>query len=178
MQDNEKHKKDRKKRDDRDKRERIDVNRDRREEGKERKESEKEKREETRDRRSGAKIKKENTGDKRNNMLGMEAENKERREKDKDRGKEKELMKCSSWAELRKLGLSIDDIIHLRRRDNTQRPLKNRYNAFLMYYFQNRIRDSTCHRVDAFQSSARLLALFGADVNVEQLPSKALRVGS
>lgn len=58
----------------------------------------------------------------------MEVEGKDKREKDKDRWKEKVLSKSSSWAEVRKSGLTLDDIIHIRRRDNLERSnIKVRY---------------------------------------------------
>lgn len=61
----------------------------------------------------------------------MEVEGKDKREKDKDRWKEKILSKSSSWAEVRKSGLTLDDIIHIRRRDNPERSnVKVRYGVY------------------------------------------------
>lgn len=61
----------------------------------------------------------------------MEVEGKDKREKDKDRWKEKILSKSSSWAEVRKSGLTLDDIIHIRRRDNPERSnVKIRYRVY------------------------------------------------
>lgn len=62
----------------------------------------------------------------------MEVEDKrDKREKDKDRWKEKVLSKSSSWAEVRKSGLTLDDIIHIRRRDNSERlNVKARYGVY------------------------------------------------
>lgn len=130
-QDKEKYKKDKKKKDDRDKRDssKIDANRDRREEGKDKKESEKEKREDSREKKNGTKSKKENAKDKRNDTSEMDAENKDKKEKNKDRSKEKELMKCNSWADIRKCGLDFSDIIYFKKRD-MERSLRNRYNKF------------------------------------------------
>ncbi|XP_019889605.2 trichohyalin isoform X2 [Ooceraea biroi] len=127
-QEKEKHKKDKKRKDDRDRRDssRMDSSRDKRDEGKDRKENEKERREETREKRDGAKSKKENTKDKRHDALEGEAESKDKKDKDKDRWREKELMKCNSWAELRKSGLTLDDIVQLKKRDNSERAAKNR----------------------------------------------------
>ncbi|KAM0729813.1 Uncharacterized protein ACS0PU_003690 [Formica fusca] len=127
-QDREIRKKDKKRKDDKDRRDdsKMDTSRDKREEEKDRKENEKEKREETREKRDGTKSKKENIKDKRNDILEMEAEDKDKKEKDKDRWKEKELLKCNSWVELQKSGLTLDDISHLRRRDNTERFVRNR----------------------------------------------------
>lgn len=102
-----------------------------RKEGKDRKENEKEKREETREKREDTKNKKESTKDKRSDTLEMEAETKNRKRKNKDRGREKEVIKCNSWSELRKSSLSLDDIIHLRRRSNCDRVVKNRYNIYI-----------------------------------------------
>lgn len=65
-------------------------------------------------------------------MLEMEVEGKDKKEKDKDKWKEKVLLKSNSWAEIRKSGLTLDDIIHLRRRDNSERSsnVKIRYSVF------------------------------------------------
>lgn len=100
------------------------MSRDKREEEKDKKENEKEKRE-------GTKNKKENTKDKRNNMLEMEAEGKDKKEKDKDKWKEKGLSKCKSWMELQKSGLTLDDINHFRRREYTERSVRNRYSIII-----------------------------------------------
>lgn len=64
-------------------------------------------------------------------MSEMEVEGKDKKEKDKDKWKEKVLLKSNSWAEVRKSGLTLDDIIHLRRRDNSERPVKIRYSIFV-----------------------------------------------
>ncbi|XP_067208133.1 trichohyalin-like isoform X2 [Linepithema humile] len=126
-QDREKHKKYNKKKDDINRRDnsKTDVNRDKKEEGKDKKENEKEKREETRERKEESKRKKENVKDRRNDMLEMEPD-KDKKDKDKDRLKEKELLKYNSWPELRKSGLTFDEVIRLKRRDNSERTLKNR----------------------------------------------------
>lgn len=107
----------------------MDVNRDKKEEGKDKKENEKEKREETRERKE-VKRKKGHVKDRCNDMLEMEPE-KDKKEKDKDKLKEKELLKCNSWAELRKSDLTLHDVIRLKRRDNSERTLKNRYSIFI-----------------------------------------------
>lgn len=60
----------------------------------------------------------------------MEAESKNKKDKDKDRWREKELIKCNSWTELRKSGLTFDDIAQLRKRDNSERVVKNRYTSY------------------------------------------------
>ena len=60
----------------------------------------------------------------------MESEGKDKKEKDKDKSKEKELLKCNSWVELQKSGLTLDDVIYLRRRGNTERSVRNRYNIY------------------------------------------------
>jgi len=64
-------------------------------------------------------------------MLEMEIEDKDKKEKDKDKWKEKMLLKSNSWAEVRKYGLTLDDIIHLRRRDNSERSVKIKYSIFV-----------------------------------------------
>jgi len=122
-QDKEKHKKDKKKKDDKDKRgnSKTNANRDKKEDGKDKKE----KQVETRERNEGLKNKKENVKEKRNDMLEMEVEGKDKKEKDKDKWKEK-MLKYNSWAEVRKSGLTLDDIIHFRRRDNSERSVKIR----------------------------------------------------
>lgn len=51
----------------------------------------------------------------------MEIEVEGKDKKDKDKWKEKVLLKSNSWAEVRKSGLTLDDIIYLRRRDNAER---------------------------------------------------------
>jgi len=120
-QDREKHKKSKKKKDNKDKRDnsRTDENRDKKEEGKDKRESEKEKQEETKERTESTKNKKENIKERRNDTLEIEVEGKDK--KDKDKWKEKVLLKSNSWAEVRKSGLTLDDIIYLRRRDNAER---------------------------------------------------------
>lgn len=72
-------------------------------------------------------------------MLEMEVEGKDKKEKDKDKWKEKVLLKSNSWAEIRKSGLTLDDIIYLRRRDNSERSsnVKIRYSVF--NNFRNKI---------------------------------------
>lgn len=134
-QDKEKHKKDKKKKDDKGKRSsKMDANRDKKEEGKDKKENEKEKQEETKEKAEATKNKKENVKERRNDMLEMEVEGKDKKEKDKDKWKEKVLLKSNSWAEVRKSGLTLDDIIYLRRRyhssDNSERSnIKFRYSV-------------------------------------------------
>lgn len=65
-------------------------------------------------------------------MLEMEVEDKDKKEKDKDKWKEKVLLKSNSWAEVRKSGLTLDDITHLRRRDNSERSnVKIRYSILM-----------------------------------------------
>jgi hypothetical protein len=105
----------------------MESSRDKRDEGKDRKENEKERKEETKEKRDNAKNKKENIKDKRNDTLEIEAESKDKKDKDKDRLREKELIKCNSWAELRKSGLTLEDIIQFRKHDNSERVIKNRY---------------------------------------------------
>lgn len=70
-------------------------------------------------------------------MLEMESD-KDKKEKDKDRVKEKELLKCNSWPELRKSGLTLDDVVRLRRRDNSERT-KNRYSIHIYNNIKNQI---------------------------------------
>lgn len=142
-QDKEKHKKNKIKKDDRSKRDssKTDASRDRKEEGKDKKESEKEKREDTREKKSSTKNKKENTKDKRNDVSEVETENKDKKDKNKDnKSREKEFMKCNSWAEIRKCGLDLNNVINSKKRDNTERPLRNRYSPFLTYNSRYRIR--------------------------------------
>ncbi|KAL6255012.1 hypothetical protein P5V15_013347 [Pogonomyrmex californicus] len=121
-QDRERHKKDKKKKDDKDKRDnnKSNAHRDKKEEGK----GKKEKEEETREKNEGIKNKKENIKERGNDMLEMKLESKDKQ--DKNKWKEKLLLKCTSWAEIRKSGLTLDDIIHLKRRDNSERSVKVR----------------------------------------------------
>ncbi|XP_014470485.1 PREDICTED: trichohyalin-like isoform X2 [Dinoponera quadriceps] len=139
-QDREKHKKkDKKKKDDKDRRDnsKTDMSRDKREEGKDRKESEKDKREDKKERKNRTKSKKESSKDKRNDISETEVENKDKKEKDKDnRDKEKEFVRCNSWAEIRKCGLYVNDIVHNKRRDNTERPLRNRTGQDYLRYLE------------------------------------------
>ncbi|XP_025996734.1 uncharacterized protein LOC105198112 isoform X1 [Solenopsis invicta] len=125
-QDREKHKKDKKKKNHKDKREnKIDVSRDKKEEGKDKKENGKEKQDETREKTETTKTKKENTKEKRNDTPETEAEGKDKRDKDKrDKWKEKVLLKSNSWAEVRKFGLTLDDVIYLRRRVISKKSVK------------------------------------------------------
>lgn len=108
----------------------MDIHRDKKEEGRDKKEIEKDKREETKEKREEIKHKKENIKENQNTLSEMEMEYEDMKETDKE--KEKELMQCTSWAKLRKSGLSLDNIIHLRRRDNVERIIKNRYNIFII----------------------------------------------
>jgi len=78
------------------------------------------------EKRDNAKNKKENIKDKRNDSLEVEAEGKDKKDKDKERLREKELTKYNSWAELRKSGLTLEDI-QFRKHDNSERAIKNRY---------------------------------------------------
>lgn len=69
-------------------------------------------------------------------MLEVEAEGKDKKENTKDKWKEKELSKCNSWADLRKSGLILEDISHIKRHDNSERSSRNRYgNIFVIYVF-------------------------------------------
>lgn len=69
--------------------------------------------------------------DKRSGTVEVEVEGKDKKDKDKDREKEKELLKYNSWAELRKSGLTLSDIAQLRKRDNSERIIKNRYFVYV-----------------------------------------------
>lgn len=114
-------------------------------------------------------------------MLEMESD-KDKKEKDKDRVKEKELLKCNSWPELRKSGLTLDDVVRLRRRDNSERT-KNRYSIHIYNNIKNQILEIlhthtytyvsyfnyTCIYVNVLQNSTRLYTVFRTNVNVEQL---------
>lgn len=66
-------------------------------------------------------------------MSEMEVESKDKKEKDKDKWKEKILLKSNSWAEVRKSGLTLDDIIYLRRRNNSERSVKIRYMFVIIF---------------------------------------------
>ncbi|XP_070525021.1 trichohyalin isoform X2 [Cardiocondyla obscurior] len=118
-------KKDKKKKDDKDKRDNSKITpiRYKKEEGKDKKENEKEKEKqvETKEKTGTAKNKKENIKEKQTDMLEVEVDGKDKKEKDKDKWKDKVALKSSSWAEVRKSGLTFDDIIHIRRRDNSER---------------------------------------------------------
>ncbi|XP_018395795.1 PREDICTED: trichohyalin-like isoform X2 [Cyphomyrmex costatus] len=129
-----KHKKDKKKKNDKEKQSnsKTDTNRDKKEE-KDKKEV-KEKEEETKEKTETTKNKKENIKERRTDMSEMEVENKDK--KDKDKWKEKVLLKSNSWAEVRKSGLSFDDVIHLRRRNNSERPVKIRTTQDYTRYFE------------------------------------------
>ncbi|XP_036146293.1 uncharacterized protein LOC105837289 isoform X2 [Monomorium pharaonis] len=127
-QDREKYKKDKKKKNHKDKRDnsKTKTNRDKKEEGKDKKESDKEKQDETRERIEATKNKKENIKEKRNDTLEIQIENKDKRDKDKDKWKEKMLSKSNSWAEVRKFGLTLDDVIYLKRRENSEKLIKTK----------------------------------------------------
>jgi len=110
-------------------------------------------------------------------MLGIEAEGKDKKEKDKDRSKEKELSKCKSWMELQKSGLTLDDINHLRRRENTERSVRNRYStiikikyiqdSYIYIYIYIYIYTYVCMYFNMFQNSTRLCASSRTYVNVK-----------
>lgn len=142
-QDREKHKKDKKKKNDKNKRDnsKTDTNRNKKE-GKDKKENEKEK-QETKE-RIETKNKKENVKEKRNDVSETEIEGKAKKEKDK--WKEKVLLKSNSWAEVRKSGLTINDIIHLRKRDNSERSIKIRTTQDYTRYFEQMLMLSN-HRI-------------------------------
>ncbi|KYM80481.1 hypothetical protein ALC53_09031 [Atta colombica] len=132
-----KHKKDKKKKNDKDKRSnsKTDTNRDKKE-GKDKKETIKEKEEETKEKIEAIKNKKESIKERQNDMSEMEVESKDKKEKDKDKWKEKVLLKSNSWAELRKSGLTLDDTIHFRRRNNSERSIKIRTTQDYARYFE------------------------------------------
>ncbi|KAK9297028.1 hypothetical protein QLX08_009127 [Tetragonisca angustula] len=111
---------------DKDKREdgnRYEENRDRRDEERDKKNSDKW--EDVREKK-GIKEKRESFKEKRNDSQEKLSEIKERKEKEKDKGKERDIMNSSSWAELKKCGITIDDIIETRRYDHSERTTKNR----------------------------------------------------
>lgn len=129
--DKELRKKDKDKKDDRDKRDdanKYDENRDRRDEERDRRDSEKEKWEDVREKK-GVKEKREGLREKRSDSQERPCEVKDRREKEKDKekGKESNIMNSSSWAELKKCGITMDDIIDIKRRDHSERSIKNRF---------------------------------------------------
>lgn len=78
------------------------------------------------------KEKKENIKEKRSDSQERpEIKDRKEKEKDKDKGKEKDkdkdIMNSSSWIELKKCGITMDDIIEIRRHDHSERSTKNRF---------------------------------------------------
>lgn len=81
--------------------------------------------------KKGVKEKRDNVREKRSLSREKSSEIKDKKEKEKDRerdkGKERDITHFSSWLELKNCGITMDDIIDIRRRDYSDRSTKNRF---------------------------------------------------
>lgn len=129
--DREQRRKEKDKREDKDKRDdavKYEEARDRRDDEKDKKDNEKDRWEDLKDKK-GTREKKENFREKRSGSRerSSEVRDKKEKERDKDKGKEKDIMNSSSWVELKKCGITMDDMIDIRRHDYAERATKNRF---------------------------------------------------
>ncbi|XP_076277908.1 uncharacterized protein LOC143207903 isoform X2 [Lasioglossum baleicum] len=124
---------------------RYEESRDRREDEKDRKDDDKDRWEDVREKK-GAKEKRESVREKRSlsREKSSEVKDKKEKERDKDKGKEKDIMNLSSWSELKKCGITMDDIIDIRRRDYSDRLMKNRTAEDYIRYFDQMLLLNDC----------------------------------
>ncbi|KAK2586720.1 hypothetical protein KPH14_011755 [Odynerus spinipes] len=123
-QNREQHRKDKEKKDDKCKRDesKIELNRDKKDDGRDKRESQKDKREEVREKKEGSKDRKEKQNDFREGCADV----KDKKDKNRFKDKEKEMIKYGSWAELKNSDVTLDEFIQLRRQENSERPVKSR----------------------------------------------------
>lgn len=129
--DRKQHRKEKDKKDDKDKRDdacKYEEGRDKKDDEKEKKDNEKDKWEDMREKKA-SKEKKESSREKRSDSREKSSEVKERREREreKDEGKERDIMSSSSWLELKSCGITMGDIIEIRKHDYSERSTKNRF---------------------------------------------------
>lgn len=145
--DKEQRRKDKDKKDDkRDDSSKYEDNRDKKDEERDiKKDTEKDKWEEIREKK-GAKDKRESSKDKKNDSQETTSEIKDKKEKEKerDKGKEKDIMNSSSWVELKKCGITMDDMIDIRRRDYSERLTKNRTPEDYLRHFEQMLMLNDC----------------------------------
>nr|XP_033338670.1 trichohyalin-like isoform X1 [Megalopta genalis] len=146
--DRDQRRKEKDKKDDKNKRDdasRYEENRDRREDERDRKDDEKDRWEEVREKKI-TKEKRESIREKRSLSRERSSEVRDKREKerDKDKGKERDIMSLSSWLELKKCGITIDDIIDIRKRDYSDRSTKNRTAEDYVRHFDQMLLLSDC----------------------------------
>ncbi|KAG7207404.1 hypothetical protein KM043_009056 [Ampulex compressa] len=144
-QERDQRKRDKEKKDDRDKREdsRAEGSREKRDDGRDKRDAERDKREDTKEKKD-SKDKRESLRERRSYSCEKGVECKDRKDKERSRGKEKELIKCTSWAELRKSALTIDEVIDIKRRDYSERPLKNRTAQDYVRYLEQMLMLNDC----------------------------------
>ncbi|CAK9797362.1 hypothetical protein ANTPLA_LOCUS1192 [Anthophora plagiata] len=171
--DKEQRRKDKDKKDDRDKRDdsnKYEESRDRRDEERERKDNERDKWEEVREKK-GAKEKRESFREKQSDSQERTAEIKDKREKekDKDKGKERDITSSSSWMELKKCGITMDDIIDIRRRDYSERSTKNRTAEDYLRHFEQML------MLNDFRSKRYAFVAEGLD-GPKEYPPESIRI--
>ncbi|KAL2724501.1 repetitive organellar protein-like isoform X1 [Vespula squamosa] len=118
--------KDRERKDDKCKRNetKVELNRDKKDDGKDKKESHKDKKEEIREKKEELKDKKEKQNDLRESIADVKSKKDNNKLKDKE--KEREIKKYESWAEMKKLGITLDEVIQLRKQEISERSIKSR----------------------------------------------------
>ncbi|XP_078050476.1 uncharacterized protein LOC144476982 isoform X2 [Augochlora pura] len=137
----EKDKKDDKNKRDEERCSRYEESRDRREDERDRKDDEKDRWEDVREKKV-TKEKRESVREKRS--LSRERSSEVRDKREKDKGKERDIMSLSSWLELKKCGITIDDIIDIRKRDYSDRSTKNRTAEDYVRHFDQMLLLSDC----------------------------------
>ncbi|XP_054001184.1 uncharacterized protein LOC128888398 isoform X2 [Hylaeus anthracinus] len=115
----------------------YDENRDKRDDERDKKDNEKDRWEDIKEKKV-TREKKENFREKRSVSKEKSSEVREKKEKDKDKekGKEKDITNFSSWVELKKCGITTDDVIDIRRRDYSERSTKNRIAEDYLRYLE------------------------------------------
>ncbi|XP_076164228.1 uncharacterized protein LOC143145078 isoform X3 [Ptiloglossa arizonensis] len=145
--DREQRRKEKDKKDDRDKRDdtgKYEESRDKRDDERDKKDNEKDRWEDIKEKK--VREKKENFKEKRSVSRERSSEVKDKKEKDrdKDKGKERDITNSSSWVELKKCGITMDDIIDIRRRDYPERSSKNRIGEDYLRYFEQMLLLNDC----------------------------------
>ncbi|XP_046828029.1 repetitive organellar protein-like isoform X3 [Vespa crabro] len=126
LQNREQQRKDKEKKDDKCKRDetKVELNRDKKDDGKDKKEGHKDKKEEIREKKEESKDKKEKQNDLRESIADVKS--KKDKNKLKDKEKEREIKKYGSWAEMKKSGVTLDEVIQLRKPEISERSIKSR----------------------------------------------------
>ncbi|XP_015432769.1 PREDICTED: uncharacterized protein LOC107188895 isoform X2 [Dufourea novaeangliae] len=135
----------RKEKDKRDDTSRYEESRGRKEDERDKKDNEKDKWEEVKEKK-GTREKREGIREKKSPSRERSSEVREKKEKerDKDKGKERDTTNFSSWAELKKCGITMDDIMDVRRRDYSDRLSKNRTPEDYLRYFDQMLMLNDC----------------------------------